>query len=95
MRPDSGPAGRVLAPRGQMREGESYTTHGQARPRTGQPGVENVEMRAEFATQLESVLSKDQYPAHYKEFIRRYFLNLSQSARVPQEQSPPREEHRE
>jgi hypothetical protein len=52
-------------------------------------------MRAEFATQLESVLSKDQYPAHYKEFIRRYFLNLSQGARVPQEQPPPREEHRE
>ena len=95
LRPDSAPAGRVLAPQGQIREGESYTSHGQARPRTGKPGVESVEMRAEFATQLESVLSKDQYPAHYKEFIRRYFLNLSQSARVPQEQSPPREEHRE
>jgi len=95
LRPDSGPAGRVLAPHGQMREGESYTSHGQARPRTGKPGVGSVEMRAEFATQLESVLSKDQYPAHYKEFIRRYFLNLSQGARVPQEQPPPREEQRE
>lgn len=88
LRPDPGPAGRVLAPQGQVREGESFTSHGQILPRTGRPNVESIEMRAEFATQVEEVLSKDQYPAHYKEFVRRYFLNLSQGARVPQQQPP-------
>jgi hypothetical protein len=27
---------------------------------------------------VEEVLSKEHYPAHYKAFIRRYFLTLSQ-----------------
>jgi len=88
LRPDSGPAGRVLAPQGQVREGESFTSHGQVQPRTGRPNVESIEMRAEFATQVEEVLSKDQYPAHYKEFVRRYFLNLSQGMQAPQAQPP-------
>lgn len=88
LRPDSGPAGRVLAPQGQVREGESFTSHGQVLPRTGRPNVESIEMRAEFATQVEEVLSKDQYPAHYKEFVRRYFLNLSQGMQAPQAQPP-------
>lgn len=86
--PDPGPAGRVLAPQGQVREGESFTSHGQILPRTGRPNVESIEMRAEFATQVEEVLSKDQYPAHYKEFVRRYFLNLSQGKQVPAVQPP-------
>jgi hypothetical protein len=86
--PDPGPAGRVLAPQGQVRDGESFTSHGQLPPRTGRPNVESMEMRAEFATQVEEVLAQDQYPAHYKEFVRRYFLNLSQGARVPQAQPP-------
>jgi hypothetical protein len=86
--PDPGPAGRVLAPQGQVHEGESFTSHGQVLPRTGRPNVESIEMKAEFATQMEEVLSKDQYPAHYKEFVRRYFLNLSQGAPVPPAQPP-------
>ena len=86
--PDPGPAGRVLAPQGQVREGESFTSQGQVLPRAGRPNVESIEMKAEFATQVEEVLSKDQYPAHYKEFVRRYFLNLSQGMQVPQAQPP-------
>jgi len=42
-------------------------------------------MSSDFAPQVEEVLSKEQYPAHYKEFVRRYFLKLSQG-RVPQQQ---------
>ena len=86
--PDPGPAGRVLAPQGQVREGESFTSHGQILPRTGRPNVESIKMKAEFATQVEEVLAKDQYPAHYKAFVRRYFLNLSQGMQAPQAQPP-------
>lgn len=93
--PDAGPTGRVLRPQGQMREGESFTSQGRTLPRAGRPSVENVQMRAEFAAQVEQVLAKEQYPAHYKDFIRRYFLSLSQGARGSQEQTPAREEHRE
>jgi hypothetical protein len=95
LRPDAGPPGRVLAPQGQLREGESFTSHGRVLPKTGRGTVESVAMSAEFEAQVESVLSRDQYPAHYKDFIRRYFLNLSQGARVPQMPPPAREEHRE
>ena len=42
-------------------------------------------MSGEFASQVEEVLSKEEYPAHYKEFVRRYFLTLSQG-RIPQQQ---------
>ena len=85
---DPGPAGRVLAPQGQVRAGESFTSHGQILPRTSRPNVESIEMKAEFATQVEEVLAKDQYPAHYKEFVRRYFLNLSQGMQAPHGQTP-------
>ena len=89
LRPDSRPSGPVLAPQGQMRDGEVFTSQeGWILPRPGRPRVENVEMSSEFASQVEEVLSREQYPAHYKEFIRRYFLTLSQGVRVPQEQSP-------
>jgi hypothetical protein len=46
-------------------------------------------MSSEFVPQVEEVLAKDQYPTHYKEFVRRYFLNLSQGqAQAPQDQPP-------
>jgi len=35
---------------------------------------------------VEEVLSREHYPAHHKEFIRRYFLNLSRGARGAPEQ---------
>ena len=79
-------------PQGQAREGEEHTSQGRILPRSGRPRVENVEMSAEFATQVEEVLSREHYPAHYKEFVRRYFLNLSQGARPAPEQPSAREE---
>jgi len=84
--PDSGQSGPVLKPESRAREGEVFVTQARVRPRSGRPSVENVAMSSEFASQVEEVLSKEQYPAHYKAFVRRYFLNLSQG-RVPQQQS--------
>ena len=79
---DPAKSGPILKPQGDVRAGESLVTHGQVLPKVGRPSVENVQMSAEFATQVEEVLSKEQYPAHSKEFIRRYFLSLSQGMRA-------------
>jgi len=57
-------------------------------PKSGRPSVANTEMASKFMPQVEEVLSKEQYPAHYKEFVRRYFLNLSQGERAARQQPP-------
>jgi hypothetical protein len=85
-RPEPGPRGPVLQPQGEMREGEAHSSHARLAPRAGRPTVDHVEMASEFAPQVEEVLSREHYPAHYKEFIRRYFLNLSRGARGTPEQ---------
>lgn len=81
----SGQSGPVLKPESQARKGEVFVTQARVLPRSGRPSVENVAMSSEFASQVEEVLSKEQYPAHYKAFVRRYFLTLSQG-RVSQQQ---------
>jgi hypothetical protein len=86
--PHSGDSPPTLKPQSRLREGEEFAAQGKALPRSGRPNVENVQMSSEFAPQVEEVLSKEQYPAHYKEFIRRYFLNLSQGAHALQQQPP-------
>ena len=78
VRPGSGETGPTLKPEGQAREGEVFVTEARVLPKQGRPSVENMTMSSEFASQVEEVLSREQYPAHYKEFIRRYFLTLSQ-----------------
>jgi hypothetical protein len=83
--PDSRDTGPVLKPEGQAREGEVFVTEARIHPRTARPSVENVAMSSEYASQVEDVLSREEYPAHYKEFVRRYFLTLSRG-RVPQQQ---------
>lgn len=87
--PEPGKTGPVLKPEGRIGEGEGevFTSQGRARPRVTRPRVESVQMRSEFASQVEGVLSNEQYPAHYKEFVRRYFLNLSRGA-LNSEQQP-------
>jgi hypothetical protein len=85
-RPEPGPRGPVLQPQGEMREGEAHSSHARLAPRAGRPNVDHVEMASEFAPQVEEALSREHYPAHYKEFIRRYFLNLSRGARDTPEQ---------
>jgi len=89
VRPDSGESGPTLKPEGRAREGEVFVTEARVLPKKGRPSVENMTMSSEFAPQVEEVLSKEQYPAHYKEFIRRYFLTLSQG-RGPQQQPTDR-----
>ncbi|HET9664322.1 MAG TPA: hypothetical protein VFP00_08835 [Burkholderiales bacterium] len=84
----SAQSGPVIKPRAEMREGEVFASQGRVLPRLTRPSVENVEMKQEFASQVEEVLSRDHYPAHYKEFIRRYFLSLSQGGQSPQPQPP-------
>lgn len=84
-RPDSRQSGPVLKPEGQARKGEVFVTEARVLPKPGRPSVEHVAMSREFAAQVEEVLSKEQYPAHYKEFVRRYFLKLSEG-RLPQQQ---------
>lgn len=91
----SGPSGPVMKPQAEMREGEVFSSQGKVLPSLTRPNVENVEMSQEFASQVEEVLSKDHYPAHYKEFIRRYFLNLSQGEQGPQPQPPGKRDGRD
>jgi hypothetical protein len=75
-----------MKPEGRAGKGEVFVTEARIPPRPGRPSVENVAMSSEFASQVEEVLSKEEYPAHYKELVRRYFLTLSQG-RNPQQ--PP------
>ena len=77
-----------------MRAGEVFASQGSVLPNVTRPTVENVEMKQEFASQVEGVLSRDHYPAHYKEFIRRYFLSLSQGEQRPQAQPPGKHDGR-
>jgi len=93
--PRADPAGRVLRPHGQQRAGEEFTSQGRMLPRSNRPTVENVPTGSEFAAQAEAVLSREHYPEHHKEFVRRYFLNLSQGAHASPEQPPAREAQRE
>jgi hypothetical protein len=88
LRPEVDASARVLRPEGELREGREFTTEGRILPRANRPSVEQVEMRSEFAEQAEAVLSREQYPEHYKAFVRRYFLNLSQGARVSPGEPP-------
>lgn len=88
LRPDAGQPGPILKPESQVREGELYASQGRVLPAPGRPSVKNVEMSRQFAAQVEEALSREQYPDHYKEFIRRYFLTLSQGAGGQQQQLP-------
>jgi hypothetical protein len=86
--PDTGRSGPILEPEGRAGEGEEYASQGRILPRPNRPRGENVEMRREFVPQVEEALSSERYPDRHKEFIRRYFLNLSRGERPSQEQSP-------
>lgn len=83
-RPDAGQSGPVLKPESRASKGEVFVTEARILPKPGRPSVENVAMSSDFAPQVEAVLSRDEYPAHYKEFVRRYFLKLSEG-RAPQQ----------
>lgn len=75
--PQSQSGGVVLKPESQLLEGAVYTSEVRVMPRLGKPALETVELATEFSAQVEEALSKEEYPLHHKEFIRRYFLTLS------------------
>ena len=70
--------GVVMKPRSQLRQGQVFTSEARVLPRQGRPGAEQMALDPRFAAQMEEVLSKEQYPLHDKEFIRKYFLTLSE-----------------
>ena len=67
----------ILRPKSQVGAGDVFSAEARVLPRLAQPEVSTVELDARYAAQLEEVLSKENYPLHHKEFIRRYFLGLS------------------
>ena len=79
--PKPAPEGPVLTAPGQPREGDSFSTEARILPRTNRPTAQSAPLSAEFEAQVEAVLANEQYPDHYKEFVRRYFLTLSQGER--------------
>lgn len=82
LRGEADAPGRVLRPQGQPRSGPELTTQGRMLPRVNRPNVGQLPLAAAYEAQIESVLSKDQYPEHYSAFLRNYFLNLNQGAQV-------------
>ena len=76
--PASGP---VMAAPSQLNPGDTFAAEGRTMPRFNAPASEDASVDARFAAQLESVLAAEQYPEHYKAFVRRYFLSLSQGGR--------------
>ncbi|MGI9334098.1 MAG: hypothetical protein ACR2RL_13200, partial [Gammaproteobacteria bacterium] len=73
----------VLKPQSQLREGAVFTSQARVAPRVDKPSGKVVELDTRYSAQVEHVLSKEDYPLHRKEYVRRYFLNLSQG--VPAE----------
>ena len=68
----------TLKPESQYREGASFATETRVLPRAGQPQVAVTQLDPQFVEQVEPAFAREHYPAHHKDFIRRYFLSLSQ-----------------
>jgi hypothetical protein len=62
----------------QLHEGGVFVSEARVLPKAGNTTIDNTQIDAQYTQQLEQVLSNEQYPLHYEEFIRRYFLNLSE-----------------
>lgn len=77
--PGANEDGIIMKPKSQLlREGGVFTSEARVLPRAGPGTVNRVTLDTAFTAQLEEVLAKEQYPLHHKEFIRRYFLGLSE-----------------
>ena len=70
----------ILRPKSQLGVGDVFSAEARVLPRVDQPSVDTLELDVRFAAQMEEVLSRENYPLHHKEFIRRYFLGLSVGA---------------
>ena len=86
-------SGPQLKAQAQIRDGDVFVSDARVVPRAGKATTTNTQVDARYSQQLEQVLSNEQYPLHYKEFIRRYFLSISEGGRAPQAgslaQQPP------
>ena len=72
---DTGPTLRAA---GQIRDGDAFVSEGRVLPRASDVQIDMTRIDAQYTRQLEQVMANERYPLHYKEFIRRYFLNLSE-----------------
>lgn len=77
--------GPTLRAAGQIRDGDVFVSEGRVLPRAGDAQIDMTRIDAQYTRQLEQVMANERYPLHYKEFIRRYFLNLSEGGSPPAE----------
>ena len=70
----------IIQARGQLGEGEVYSSEARVLPKLNAPTRASQAVSADLVEQAESVMSETSYPPHRKEFLRRYFLNLSEGA---------------
>jgi hypothetical protein len=77
--------GTLLQPEGQLREGKVWTSEARVLPHAGEVTVERTQVERTFRAQIEEVMAKEDYPLHRKEYLRRYFLALSEGV-PPQSQ---------
>ncbi len=73
---------------GQLRAGDGFATQARVLPRAAPASVATLALDTQFVAQVEEVLATDRYPLHQKEFIRRYFLQLSQGTAAA-DSTPP------
>ena len=70
----------VIQARGQLGEGEVYSTEARVLPQINEATRAPQAVNTEMTEQAEAVMSESRYPPHRKDFLRRYFLNLSEGA---------------
>ena len=81
VRPGAPDARTVLRPESSFSDGTVFTSSARELPREGEVRARSEALAVDFKAQMEAVLARDDYPLHYKEFVRRYFLTLSEGAR--------------
>jgi hypothetical protein len=80
--------GPTLRAAGQIRDGDVFVSEGRVLPRASDAQIDMTRIDAQYTQQLEQVMANERYPLHYKEFIRRYFLNLSEGGSPPPDVPP-------
>lgn len=70
----------VIQARGQLGDGEVYSSEARVLPQINEATRAPQAVNTEMTEQAEAVMSESRYPPHRKDFLRRYFLNLSEGA---------------
>lgn len=79
-RSQSEPGEVALRLHGRPGEGHVFATAARVLPRAGPSGLPVQELSPSFRPGIEAVLDEQDYPAHHRELVRRYFLTLSAGA---------------